>query len=206
MLGDTISPSAQLSRPLRHRLGRSDTARREHGHSTPKGRCGEETSIAKLATMYLPVDFYTPLLYLAVVGILLVFSLPLGISAFFRRRKFLADAPGLQTYARRRDLRIQAGISMGLAVLAIAAGVTALIGWQQSMNNLVSNIQTRYAVTDVKITNWNGTWAQANLVSDDGVKHQDLSVYTGEFNVPILQSSMAGKDQQTAQELGINLR
>lgn len=156
--------------------------------------------------MYLPVDFHTPLIYLAVVGILLIFALPLGISAFFRRRKFLADAPGLQTYARRRDLRIQAGLSIGLVVLAIAAGITALVGWQQSTNNLVRNIETKYAVTDVEVTNWNGSWAQVTLVSDDGVTHDDLSVYTVDFNVPLIQSSLSGKDQLTAEELGIKLR
>lgn len=156
--------------------------------------------------MYLPVDFYTPLLYLAVVGILLVFALPLGISALFRWRKFRADADGLQTYARRKDLRIQSGLSISLVVLALAAATTALFGWQKSTNNLVSNVETRYAVTDVRVTNWNGTWAQVDLVSDDGVKHDDLSVYIGDFYAPLLQSTMAGKSQLNAEELGIKLR
>lgn len=156
--------------------------------------------------MYLPVDFHTPLLYLAVVGILLVFALPLGISAFFRWRTFRADANGLQTYARRRDLRIQSGLSIGLVVLAIASAFTALIGWQKSTNNLVSNVETRYAVTDVRVTNWNGTWAQVDLVTDDGVKHDDLSAYTGDFYAPILQGTMAGNSQLSAEELGIKLR
>lgn len=156
--------------------------------------------------MYLPVDLFTPLLYVAGAGILFLFAIPLGISAFFRWRKFNADADGLQTYVRRRDLRIQTGVSIGCLVLTIAALVTSLIGWQQSIGNLVTNIETKYAVQDVKVTGWNGTWAQVDLVSDDGTIHTNLSVSINDIDEPLLEGNLGGAASGSAEDLQIALR
>ncbi|PQZ96420.1 hypothetical protein CQ018_03985 [Arthrobacter sp. MYb227] len=156
--------------------------------------------------MYLPVDFFTPLLYVAVAGIMVIFAFPMGVSAFFRWKKFRSDANGLQTYARRRDLRIQTGISIACIALALGASGIALVGWQNSKSNLVTNIETRYAVKDVKVTGWNGSWAQVTLLTDAGVEHQNLSVYLSDIYEPLIEGNLADADSGSAKDLDIALR
>ena len=46
--------------------------------------------------MYLTVDFLTPLIFIAVAGILVLFAIPLGISALVRRKKFSTLADGFK--------------------------------------------------------------------------------------------------------------
>ncbi len=112
--------------------------------------------------MSLPVDFVTPLLYVAAAGILAVFAIPLGIAALVRWKKFRADADGLQTYARRRDLRVQSGVAIAGVALALAASITAAVGWNESSRNLSANVEARYDVSDVTLSSWNGRGPSSN--------------------------------------------
>ena len=137
--------------------------------------------------MYLPVDFLTPLIFIAVAGILVLFGIPLGISALVRRKKFGTLADGLQTYARRRDLRIQSGISIGCFVLALAAAVTAVAGWNNSSKNLAANVETRYNVSNVTMLSWNGSWAVVDLIDSNGRPVNGVDVVLNDGSEPMLQ-------------------
>ncbi|MDO5744529.1 MAG: hypothetical protein Q4P23_08665, partial [Micrococcaceae bacterium] len=113
--------------------------------------------------MYQPVDFATPQLYLAVAGVLAVFALPMGIHALLRRRKYRRSSPSSHSWAQRRDIGIESGIAaLGLIGALVCVGVFGL-GWKQSASNLVANIEARYAVSDVAMTNWNGSSATVDL-------------------------------------------
>lgn len=136
--------------------------------------------------MYLPIDFLTPLLYVAGAVICAVFAIPLGISALVRWKKFRADADGLQTYARRKDLQVQSGVAIFGLVLVLAASITAAVGWNESTRNLGTNVEARYDVSDVTMTSWNGTWAVVDLVDGRGRPASGIEVLVGPEHEPEL--------------------
>lgn len=150
--------------------------------------------------MYLPVDFVTPLLYVAAAGIVAVFAIPLGISALVRWKRFRADADGLQTYARRRDLQVQSGVAVCGTVLVFAALIVAAVGWNESSRNLSANVETRYDVSDVAMTSWNGTWAEVDLVDGKGRPASGIEVMFGpdhepELSGPSLETGLADETE-----------
>ncbi len=156
--------------------------------------------------MYLPVDFLTPLLYVAAAGIFAVFAIPLGIGALVRWKKFRADADGLQTYARRRDLRVQSGVAIFGVALVLAASVTAAIGWDESRRNLSSNVEARYEVSDVTMTSWNGTWAEVDLVDGKGRPASGIGVLLGPDHEPELLDPASETGSPTDPEPALDLR
>ena len=137
--------------------------------------------------MYLPVDFATPMFYVAAAVVLALFAIPLGIGAVVRWLRFRADAVGLQTYARRRDLRIQSGLAIASLVLAPAALVAAAATWHDSRSNLATNVEARYNVSDVKMTSWNGSWAVVDLVDGTGLPVSGMDVVINDGYEPTLQ-------------------
>lgn len=156
--------------------------------------------------MYLPVDFLKPMIYLAIAGILILFAIPLGINVLVGRKKFAALADGLQTYARRRDLRIQTGVSIACIVFAAAAIATAASGWNHSSKNLTANIETRYNVSDVNMLSWNGSWAVVDLINSNGQPVNGVDVVFDDDFEPSLQGpDFVGKTADGAIEV-LNLR
>lgn len=137
--------------------------------------------------MYLPVNFLTPLVLVAVAGIVFLFAIPLGISVLVRWKKFGTDPDSLQTYARRRDLRIQSGLAIASLVLAPAALVAAAATWHDSRSNLATNVEARYNVSDVKMTSWNGSWAVVDLVDGTGLPVSGMDVVINDGYEPTLQ-------------------
>ncbi|GAA5228307.1 hypothetical protein [Paeniglutamicibacter antarcticus] len=156
--------------------------------------------------MYQPVDFVTPQLYLAVAGVLAVFALPMGIHALLRWRKYRKDNSSSQNWAQRRDLGIESGIAaLGLIGALICVGAFGL-GWKQSANNLVANIETRYAVSDVAMTKWNGSSATVDLTDGTGLPAKGIEVSFNAVGAPLLRDVEYGLDPQHAVEHSLELR
>lgn len=156
--------------------------------------------------MYLPVDFLTPLLFVAAAVIFTLFAVPLGLGALVRWKKFRADADGLQTYARRRDLRIQSGVAIVGLALVLAASITAAIGWNESSRNLSANVEARYDVSDVAMTSWNGTWAEVDLVDGKGRPASGMEVFVGPENEPELSGPAFDTASPNDPEPSLDLR
>ena len=124
--------------------------------------------------------------YVAAAVVLALFAIPLGIGAVVRWLRFRADAVGLQTHARLRDLRIQSGVAVACTVLMTAALVTASVGWEESRRNLGANIEARYEVSEVNVTSWNGTWAEVDLVDGAGRPMHGIEAFVDENHMPEL--------------------
>ncbi|MBV1780554.1 hypothetical protein KRR55_15670 [Paeniglutamicibacter sp. ABSL32-1] len=153
-----------------------------------------------------PVDFATPQLYLAAAVILAVFAVPLAIHAYFRRRKFRRDTENLRTFARRRDIGVESGVAAaGIIAALVCAGVFGL-GWKQSANNLVANVENRYAVTDVVMTSWNGSWATVDLKDGKGLAATGIEVSFDAVGTPVLRDPAFALDPRHAVDHSLELR
>lgn len=156
--------------------------------------------------MYQPVDFGTPQIYLAVAVILAMFAVPIGIHALIRRRRFLKDPATLQTFARRRDLAVESGVAaLGLA-LAVVCIFVAGIGWKESERHLVANVETRYAVTNVAMTSWNGSWATVDLTDGNGIEATGIEVSFDAEGAPVLRDPNFDLDPKNTVEHKLDLR
>lgn len=156
--------------------------------------------------MYQPVDFATPQIQLAVAGIIVVFALPMGIHALVCWRRFRKDPPQQQTYARRRDVGIEAGVAvLGIITALVFTGMFS-IGWKQSERNLEANIETRYTVSDVVMTSWNGSSALVDLVDANGVGATGIEVSFDAVGAPVLRDAAFGLDPKHAVEHALDLR
>ena len=156
--------------------------------------------------MYQPVDFTTPQIILAVAVILTVFSIPLGMHALYRLRKYRKDTENSRTYVRRRDIAIEsslAGIGLLMVLLCV---VIAAVGWKSSAANLVANVQTRYVVTDVSMTLWNGSTAKVDLTDANGVRGYGIDVSFDALGLPVLRDLAASEDGHHAVKLALNPR
>lgn len=156
--------------------------------------------------MYQPVDFATPQLYLAVAGVLAVFALPMGIHALLRRRKYRRSSPASRSWPQRRDIGIESGIAvLGLIGALVCVGLFGL-GWKQSASNLVANIEARYAVSDVAMTNWNGSSATVDLIDGKGLLAKGIEVSFNAVGAPVLRDVEYGLDPKHAVEHSLELR
>ncbi|MET0978293.1 MAG: hypothetical protein ABWX63_05700 [Paeniglutamicibacter terrestris] len=156
--------------------------------------------------MYQPVDFATPQIILAVAVILTVFAIPLGMHALYRLRKYRKDTENSRTYVRRRDIAIEsslAGIGLLMVLLCV---VIAAVGWKSSAANLVANVQTRYVVTDVSMTLWNGSTAKVDLTDANGVRGYGIDVSFDAVGLPVLGEPAASEDGHHTVKLALNLR
>jgi hypothetical protein len=156
--------------------------------------------------MYQPVDFASPQIHLAVAGIIVVFAIPMGIHALVRWRKFRKDPPQQQTYARRRDVGIESGVAaLGIIAALVFTGMFGA-GWKQSEKNLVANVETRYVVSDVVMTGWNGSAALVDLVDANGVAATGIEVSFDAVGAPVLRDAAFGLDPKHAVEHALELR
>ena len=156
--------------------------------------------------MYQPVDFATPQIQLAVAGILAVFAIPMGIHALVRWRKFRKDPAQQQTYARRRDVGIESAVAaFGIIGALVFAGMFS-IGWKQSEKHLEANVETRYVVSDVVMTSWNGSTALVDLVDANGVAATGIEVSFDAVGAPVLRDAAFGLDPKHAVEHALDLR
>lgn len=156
--------------------------------------------------MYQPVDFATPQLYLAVAGVLAVFALPMGIHALLRFRKYRKSNPSSRNWALRRDMGIESGLAaVGLIGALVCVGAFGL-GWKQSANNLVENIQTRYIVSDVVMTSWNGSSATVDLTDGNGRRAKGIEVSFDAVGAPLLRDAEYGLDPKHAVEHSLEQR
>lgn len=156
--------------------------------------------------MYQPVDFGTPQLYLAVAAIIVVFAIPIGIHVLIRWRRYRKDSDTLKTYVRHRDMVIEAGVAgVGLIVALVLTGVFA-VGWSTSEKNLVANVESRYAVSEVQMGSWNGSWATIDLIDGNGVPASGIEVSFDAGGGPVLRDVAFGLDPKHAVEHSLELR
>lgn len=156
--------------------------------------------------MYQPVDFATPQIILAVAVILTVFAFPLGMHALYRIRKYRKDTENSRTYVRRRDIGIESGLAgIGLMMVLLCV-VIAGVGWKSSAANLVANVQTRYVVTDVSMTLWNGSTAKVDLTDANGIRGYGIDVSFDALGLPVLGDLTASEDGHHAVKLALNHR
>lgn len=156
--------------------------------------------------MYQSVDFGTPLLYLAVAGVIVVFAIPLGIHALLRWRGYRKDSETRRTYVRRRDIGIETGVSGAGIIVALAFVAVCAVGWNQSEKNLVANIESRYEVSDVRLASWNGSWATVELLDGNGVVAPGIEVSFDAVGAPVLRDVAFELDPKHAVEHSLELR
>ena len=156
--------------------------------------------------MYQPVDFGTSLLYLAVAGVIVVFVIPIGIHALFRWHGYRKDSETRRTYARRRDIGIEAGVAGAGIIVALAFVAVCAVDWKQSEKNLVANIESRYEVSDVQLASWNGSWATVKLLDGNGVFAPGIEVSFDAVGAPVLRDVAFALDPKHAVEHSLELR
>lgn len=156
--------------------------------------------------MYQPIDFVTPQILLAVAVILTVFAVPLGVHALYRLRKYRKDTENSRTYVRRRDIGIESGLAGFGLLLVLLCVVIAAVGWTSSAANLVANVQTRYMVTDVSMTLWNGSTAKVDLTDANGIRGYGVDVSFDALGIPVLGDLAASEDGHHAVKLTLTQR
>ena len=138
-------------------------------------------------------------------GIIVVFALPMGIHALVCWRRFRKDPPQQQAYARRRDVGIESGVAaLGIITALVFTGMFGN-GWKQSEKNLVVNIETRYVVSDVVMTSWNGSSGLVDLVDANGVAATGIEVSFDAVGAPLLRDAAFGLDPKHAVEHTLDL-
>lgn len=127
-------------------------------------------------TRFAPVDFSTPMFLAVGVPLFVLPGVALLIHARYRRRRFARDAPGYQTFSRRRGIQVELWIGAGCVILAALLGALAAVGYQRAWQHLAANIQLKYQPLQLEPRYWNGSWAVVDLTLPDGTRMRDARV------------------------------
>lgn len=181
LLHRSRSPAQLYSAPVPLRMR---TAAGDGLANQPRGAWRYPKTAISHGVVYLPIDFVTSLPYVASAVTFVAFAIPLGFSALLRWKNSRADGDGLQTYARRRDLRVQSGVAIVGLGLGVAASTAAAVGWSGSSKHAAANVEARYNLSEVEMASWTGAWAVVDLVTGNGQPLSAVAVLPPLDSVP----------------------
>ncbi|GAA3692098.1 hypothetical protein GCM10022377_00530 [Zhihengliuella alba] len=127
--------------------------------------------------MFTDVDYMTPMVLLACAVIVGLFGVPLLVHALFRWRVFKRAPEPLQTYARRRGLRVESLLGAALIVAGAALAAAGMAGLGRAEDAVVGNVlRAEPEVAAVEDYTWTGSHALVDLRMQDGSVHEDARV------------------------------
>ncbi|GHD08838.1 hypothetical protein [Zhihengliuella salsuginis] len=122
--------------------------------------------------MYLDVDYFTPMIFIAVALVCLLAALPLVLHALGRWLRFRRGRPGYRTYAHKRSIRTEAIVGGVLIVATAALAGSGVAGLATARENFQANILRAYPeVESIEAYAWNGSWATVDVVMTSGERH-----------------------------------